>query len=135
MKKEKLEIIMAFFAVLMFTSCHRETLEDKAQKMAEEYTERYCPTPEKGFQITDSITFDRPTLTFSYYYTLTGDADNEATIQKVQKKLQSTILEQLKENTSMRIFKDADYIFHYVYRSQKTGKTLIEKTFTKKEYK
>lgn len=115
-------------------SCHHETLEDKAQKIADEYTERYCPTPEKSFQITDSITFDRNTLTFSYYYTLTGDADNKQAIDKIRKDLSTTLLSQLKENTSMRVFKDAGYNFHYVYRSQKSGGILIEKSFSKKEY-
>lgn len=116
------------------TSCHHDSLEDKAEKMAVDYTERYCPTPEHSFQITDSVTFDRDSHTFGYHYTLTGKADNRDIIEKSVKDIKTVLLSQLRQNTDVKIFKDAGYSFHYVYRSKKTGKKLFEETITEKEY-
>ncbi|EGN57086.1 putative lipoprotein [Hallella multisaccharivorax DSM 17128] len=123
--------LMTFF----LTACHRATLEDMAAKTASDYTERYCPTPVEDFQRTDSITFDRGTHTFSYYYTLTGKIDDPAVIEKGEKQILATIIGSLKENTSMKDYKQAGYNFRYVYRSQKNGNVMIDKTFKQKDYK
>lgn len=122
-------------AALALTSCHRTNLEDMAAKSAEDYTERYCPTPFQDNQRTDSVGFDRATHTFSYYYTLSGKIDDPEIIAKGQKQIISTIRGSLNDNTSMKEYKQAGYNFHYVFRSQKSGNVLIEKTFTKKDYK
>lgn len=129
------KLLLLSVAVLTLASCHHTTLEDKAQKIAEDYTERYCPTPEKDNQITDSVAFNLKTLTFCYYYTLTGKADNPEIIDKLKKQLNDTLLKELREDTSMKVFKDANYNFRYVFRSQSTGKILFERSYTAKNYK
>lgn len=78
----KKTLILAL-ATLALTSCHRTNLEDLAAKTAEEYTERYCPTPFEDNQRTDSVGFDRVTHTFSYYYTLSGKIDNPEILAKI----------------------------------------------------
>ena len=120
---------------IALTGCHRTNLEDLAAKTAEEYTERYCPTPFEDNQRTDSVSFDRDTHTFGYYYTLSGKIDDPEIVSKNQKQIIVSILSSLKDNTSMKEYKQAGYNFRYVFRSQKNGNILIEKTFTKKEYK
>lgn len=120
---------------IALTGCHRTNLEDLAAKTAEEYTERYCPTPFEDNQRTDSVSFDRATHTFGYYYTLSGKIDDPEIVSKNQKQIVVSILSGLKDNTSMKEYKQAGYNFRYVFRSQKSGNILIEKTFTKKEYK
>lgn len=129
--------ISALSAVTLtiLTSCHHTTLEDKAAQVAQDYTERYCPTPEQDMTITDSIGFDRSTKTFNYYYRLTGEADNAKAVAKVQKDLSKSLVKAMKENTSMKVFKDASYNFNYIYRSTKTGKVLYQKIITPKDYK
>lgn len=119
----------------VLVACHHTTLEEKAQQIAEDYTTRNCPTPVQDNQRTDSVVFNPKTLTFNYYYTLVDKADDKELIDKAKTKIASTLLSQLRENTSMRAFKDAAYNFHYVYRSDSTGDILYEKTFTNKEYK
>lgn len=127
--------LSALLSLTIFTSCHRTTLEDQAEKVAQEYTERNCPTPVQDMTITDSITFDRSTKTFNYYYTLTDKADDAAAIAKAKGKLTKNLIKSVKENTSMKVYKDAGYNFHYIYRSQKSGQTLYEHLVTKKDYK
>lgn len=130
----KKKILFLAFAALSLVSCHRTNLEDLAAKSAEDYTDRYCPTPFVDSQRTDSVGFDRATHTFSYYYTISGKIDDPVVIAKGQRQIASSILSSLKENTSMKEFKQAAYNFHYVFRSQKNGNVLIDTTFTKKDY-
>lgn len=129
------KLLSLAFAALLLSGCHRTTLEDLAAKTAEEYTERYCPTPIENGQRTDSVTFSRETHTFGYYYSLSGKLDDADIIEKNEKQIISTILSSLKDNTSMKEYKQAGYSFHYVMKSSKTGEVLIDKIFTKKDYK
>ncbi len=128
------KILFFAFAVLIFSGCHRTTLVDLAAKTAEEYTERYCPTPIENGQRTDSVTFSRDTHTFGYYYSLSGKLDDPTIIENNKKQIISTILSSLKENTSMKEYKQAGYNFRYVMKSVKTGEVLIDKLFTNKDY-
>lgn len=131
----KKKILVLALAALSLTGCHRTNLEDLAAKSAADYTERYCPTPVQDYQRTDSVGFDRATHTFSYYYTISGKIDDPEVIAKGRKQIIGSIRSSLNENTSMKEFKQAGYNFHYVFRSQKSGNVLIDKTFTKKDYK
>ncbi len=130
----KYKLLFLAFAALLFSGCHRTTLEDLAAKTAEEYTERYCPTPIENGQRTDSVTFSRETHTFGYYYSLSGNLDDSDIIEKFKQKIISSILSSLKENTSMKEYKQAGYNFHYIMKSSKTGEVLIDKLFTNKDY-
>ena len=51
---------------LLFVSCH-ESLEERAEREAREYTERNCPTPVVNFSRTDSVRFDREARNYIYY--------------------------------------------------------------------
>lgn len=132
--KMKRILLLAVIAASL-ASCHHETLEDQAEAMATDYTERYCPTPVIDMQRTDSVAFDRDTRTFNYYYTLTDRADDAEAVNTVRKKIGATLLGELKENTSMKVFKDAGFAFHYVFRSQQSKRVLLDLKLTAKDYK
>lgn len=121
-------------AVILLSACHHDSLADRAEKEVKDYTERYCPTPMTNEQRTDSITFTRATNTINYYYTLGGRADNVEVFQKFKPKLTKIVLQQLKDDTHIRAYKQAGFSFHYVFRSLSTGDVLLEKTFTKRQY-
>lgn len=82
---------------------------------------------------TDSLTFTRSTHTYNYFYTLFGDADNEEIISKNKAKVTQALLDGLKNDTKMRAYKEAGFKFHFTYRSAKTGRVLLDATFTKKD--
>ena len=109
MKKNILTIALALAGLAVLSSCHHNTLEDRAEKDASEYTRRYCPTPFTDNQRTDSITFTRADKTFHYYYTL-----------------RHALQADLDKGTQNKAYKDAGFRFHYVFRSATTGKTLLE---------
>lgn len=116
---------------LLLTSCH-DSLEDRAEKEAKKYTERYCPTPVRDNQRTDSLTFDRKTHTYNYYYTLVGPADNPDAINQNKAKLTKMLVQGVKNDTRMQTYKEAGFKFHFIYRSESTGKVLLD--FTVKDF-
>ena len=125
-------LIIATMAALVCTSC-QESLEDKCAKEAAEFTSKKCPSRiDENTQI-DSMTFDKSTHTLAYWYHLTGKADNPEIFKRVN--LRKSLIEQIKNSTSMQAYKDAGYSFRYVYRSQKEHKVYFDATVTKKDYK
>lgn len=126
--------LLLLMAVVTLMSCHHITIEDRAAKFASDYTKRYCPTPVKDMQRTDSITFNRQTLTFTFYMTLTGKADDAELVDKASPDLSLALLAELKENTSFKVYKDAGFNFRYVARSETTKDVLYEQEFTKLQY-
>lgn len=133
MKNIITSLIIATIALAGLTCCHHSTLEDRAEKDANDYTRRYCPTPYTDNQRTDSITFTRYDKTFHYYYTLQGNADNTEIIQQNKDKLRQVLQEELNSNTQSKAYKEAGYRFHYVFRSASTGKILLEQILKAKQ--
>lgn len=119
---------------LVICSCHHDTLEDRAEKETREFTQRYCPTPadSNSLQRTDSLTFTRADKTIHYYFTLVGKADNEEVVKKIMPQLKNAIRTNLQNDTKNRAYKEAGFKFNYVYRSESTGKILLEETISGK---
>ena len=123
--------MLASFA-LIFVAC-QESLEDRCAREAKEFTRKNCPSKiEKNINI-DSLTFERETHTLHYYYTLTGDADNEKIVKELNG--MQILKDNLKNSTSMKTYKENHYRFTYTYRSEKNPKKiLLEVTLTDKDY-
>lgn len=130
----KFFIRLSIPALVILAGCHHQSLADRATQEAKEYTERYCPTPVIDFQRTDSVTFDESTLSFNYYYTLVGKADDKTIIKDLLPKLKNALLSQLIENTKAKAYKEAGFNFHYIFRSEKNGEVLIDETICKEHY-
>lgn len=127
--KRKLFTILMMTALL--TGC-QETLEERAAREARDYTEKHCPAP-IAYQVTmDSMTFDTSTHTFGYYYALKGTLDDSTYIK--QNDPRDLLLQQVKNSTNLKIYKEAGYNFRYVYSSTKNKATLFDVTFEKKDY-
>ena len=117
---------------LVFAAC-QESLEDKCERDAKEYTRKHCPTAIDNNTIIDSLTFDRVTHTIHYYYRLTGVADEEKMIEQIN--AVDLLKKSLKNTTSVKVYKDNKYKFAYTYRSEKDPKKiLLEVFFTDKDY-
>jgi ADP-ribose pyrophosphatase YjhB (NUDIX family) len=128
---KKLLIVIA--GVLLMTAC-QETLEERCAREAKEYSKKNCPAPiAKGVTI-DSMSFDESTHTLIYSYTLEGAIDDTAVIHHNNPRDQ--MLQQLKNATAMKPYKDAGYNFRYIYYSKKKkGEKLFEATFQEKDYR
>ena len=124
------------FTILMLTllmvGC-QESLEERGAREARGYTEKHCPAP-IAYQVTmDSMTFDKTTHTFGYYYSLSGTLDDSAYIRRNDP--YDLLLQQVKNSTNLKIYKEAGYNFRYIYNSTThKGLKLFDKTFTPEEY-
>lgn len=122
-------ILLVLFTV---SACH-ESLEDKAEREAKEFTKKECPRPlGNGFTV-DSMTYERASRTIHYYYTISGNADTTAINSKETK---AELLKGVKGDMSIRKYKDEGFNFAYTYFSQKhPHQRLIDVTFTAKDFK
>ena len=128
MKKYWLLAVVA----LLFTAC-QESLEDRCERDAKEYTRKHCPTAIDQNTMIDSLTFDRNSHTIHYYYKLTGAADEEEMLKQID--AVNELKQGLKNSTAVKVYKDAKYRFAYTYRSSKDpNKILLDVLFTDKDY-
>ncbi|MBQ2674959.1 MAG: hypothetical protein IJG07_09815 [Prevotella sp.] len=126
------KIIGICMAAMMVAAC-QESLEDRCQREAKTYTEKHCPMPVGKDIVMDSMTFDKATHTISYVYTLSGQLDDSAVVQGANSR--DLLLQEVKNSTHLKLYKEAGYNFRYVYHSkQKKGTKLLEATFRKSDY-
>lgn len=111
----------------------QETLEERGAREARDYTEKHCPAPIAHQVTMDSMTFDISSHTFSYCYTLSGTLDDTAYIR--QNNPRDMLLQQVRNSTNLKLYKDVGYNFRYVYNSKKLkGVKLFDETFKPKDY-
>ena len=127
---KKILTFVVFLSVL--TAC-QESLEDKCEREAKDYTRRNCPQKMDENSILDSLVFERPTRTIHYYYTLTGFADQDSILEKVD--AVNVLRNEVKNSTALRVYKENKFRVAYTYRSQKEPKKVrMEVVFTDKDY-
>ena len=68
-------------AALLLTAC-QETLEERCEREAREYTEKKCPALITENVTIDSMTFNKSSHTMTYYYTLDGVLDNAEALKE-----------------------------------------------------
>ena len=125
------KIILAFL-LLCLVSC-QESLEDRCDREAREFTKKNCPITLNEEVTLDSMTFSKSTLTLNYYYTVSGTLDDAEALEKADAR--KMLLKELRNTTSIKNYKDAGYKFSYIYWSaSKKGKKVANYTFTSKEY-
>ena len=79
------------------------------------------------------MTFERDTHTLHYYYRLTGVADRDDILQETN--AVDALRKELKNTTTLRVYKENKYRFAYTYRSEKDPqKILLDVVFTEKDY-
>lgn len=128
--------LLAYFLLgLMAVSC-QESLEDRAARELKEYTEKNCPTPVVNNQQMDSASFERESRTLRFYYKLYDKSDSKALFAQHGKDIRKQILNELKNSTSTKSYKDAGFNYRYTYRSASNPSTiLLDVKFTPKDYK
>ena len=127
-------IFIVATTVLALMSCH-ENLEDRCVREAKEYTEKYCPTPVVNSTRTDSVTFDKATKTYKYFCSFVDELDNPEIVKRNSQKLHSLLIKEIKDNTSIKKLKEANYNFAYIIHSSKNpNKVLYQQTIRVKDY-
>lgn len=129
------KLLLFLLFVLPLAGC-RKSLQNQAEEQAREYTRKYCPTPVQQFERMDSMTFDRHTNTFTYWKSVSGQADDAAIINANKAKFHDALLKAVREDTRNRVYKDEGFRFRFVYHSgSKPREVLLDYTFTQKDYR
>ncbi|MBQ0062501.1 MAG: hypothetical protein KBS94_00575 [Prevotella sp.] len=132
MKRQIIVLLVCFAGMMCTTSC-QESLPERCQREAKEYTEKNCPVKVENNVILDSMTFDRKTLTINYFYTLENELDDETVIDTQADNLHTLMLNALKNATNIKLYKENGYNFHYIYLSRKDNRKKLLDILLKKE--
>ena len=125
--------IIFFAAALLFLTSCQESLEKRAERMLQDYSEKNCPMRLSEFVTMDSCRFEKSTHTLHYFYQLTGTLDNDSTLNTGT--MRELLVTGLRNETSTRVYKEAGYNFMYTYFSQKHPENILFETIiTKEEY-
>ena len=113
-------------SALTLLSC-QESLEERAEREAKEYTQQFCPTPTENYTRTDSVVFDKSTKTYTYYCAFSDVFDDQEIVNKNKKEIHDALKQNLSENTSLKAFKEAGFVFAYVVHSTKDKNKVLYK--------
>lgn len=116
--------ILSSLAMLVIMSC-QESMEDKADRQAREYTERYCPTPVVNYSRTDSIVFDRKRKVYIYYLSFSDMLDDATLIEENRDKITDMLTQSIRESTGLKNFVEAGFRFEYVCHSTREPKKVL----------
>lgn len=120
------KLYAALMPLVILAACH-ESIEERAEREAREYTRKYCPTPVSNYVRTDSAVFDKSTKTYYYYCSVVDEMDNADIMKRKYNVLKSGLLKSIKENTDFHVYKKAGFSFAYVLHSGKNPSAVLFK--------
>ena len=123
-------ITASFILTSLISSC-QETIEERCVRECREYTKTKCPVPCDKYTTIDSLVFDADSHTLIYYYTLKAEADSAGMISV--EKARNALLQETKNSTKIRLYKEHGYSFRYIYHSQRNPETVLLDILLKKE--
>ncbi len=130
--KKSLCIILS---AICLTGCF-ESMEDRAEREAKEYTERNCPTPPDNNTILDSLTFDKATKTFCHHQRLIDAADVGANVfESKRAQMHEGLTGEVRANLHYKIYVEEGYNFAFLCRSGSTGEVVFLDTIKNQEIK
>ena len=123
-------------AVLLASGCKRETKDEMFHRTFEQLTQKECPKYVDPCTRLDSASYDIPSRTVSYNYTVDGLLDNDSiyTDEHVDA-FREEILKGLKNSIQMKPYKDESVSFRYIYYSMKTGRLLLKLSYSPDDYR
>lgn len=111
-----LPLLIIFFAVFA-VSCKHESIDDRVEREAREYTEKNCPTPNVNNTRVDSLVYDRPNRTLTNYCSVTDQLDNQISMNAYKKDIIEGIAVAVRNDPTTKTYRDAGISIRYVLRS------------------
>ena len=132
--KQMKKIILGACAVL-FTLASCQQAKQKVFELASEQVNKQCPITVDEMTRMDSTTYSGKDNTFTYFYTLSGQADDPTMSEQLKKSLEETLPETIKNTEEMKVYRESDVTIKYIYLSGKTQEELMQVTVTPEMYK
>lgn len=126
-------ILGACAALFALASCQQA--KQKVFELASEQVNKQCPITIDAMTKMDSTTYSGSDNTFTYFYTLSGTADNAEIAETMKAELEKTLPETIKNTEEMKVYRESDVAIKYVYLSGKTKQELFQVTVTPEMYK
>ena len=124
------KIIFALISLtLLVTSC-QESKKEKFEREAKELTKE-CPITYSPYVQLDSMVYLPERNINKYYYTVSGQMDNEKAIRDSEK----DIVGEVSNSVELKEYKDFNTSIEYIYRSAQNGQILYKVMVTPEEYK
>lgn len=117
----------------IFLSCKQETLEQRAQREAKDFTERECPTPWVNDTSIDSLTFSIEKKAFYYHYSFRNNLENKRIIDSLKANLHGELVKSIANETRSKTYKDAGYSFIYIAHAKSNPSKIVYKDTIKAE--
>jgi ADP-ribose pyrophosphatase YjhB (NUDIX family) len=130
-------ICLLLAALFVLAASCTESFSDRCRREAREYTERECPRLEHQYVIMDSMTYSDDPQGFTYHYRFTEALlDSDSTVDsELLEQLGEQIRQGLRQNITLKAYKERGFTFTYRYLSARTDSLLLEVSFGPEDYK
>ena len=103
-----------------FHACFLPTGQTKKVfELAAEQVNKQCPITVDEMTRMDSTTYSGKDNTFTYFYTLSYQADDPTMSEQLKKSLEETLPETIKNTEEMKVYRESDVTIKYIYLSGK----------------
>lgn len=126
-------IFTACLIAFGLTSCQQA--KQKVFEIASQEVNKQCPMTIDEMTRMDSTSYTGGDNTFTYYYSLTGAADDPQIAEATQKQLTENLPGIIKSTDDLKLYREMDVTMLYVYMSDKTHKELFRVKVTPDMYK
>lgn len=118
------------FVAVFLASCH-ESLEERAEREAKEFTKKNCPMKVSEYVTNDSMTYEKDSRTIHYYYSIKGKADTTALDKKQAK---AELIKGIKDATGIRNYKEKRFqlCIHLLFNEEQRPNTIGCKNHSKR---
>lgn len=112
----KRKIALSCLLLAMLAGC-QESLEDRAAREVDEYTQKNCPVRVSDNTFLDSMTFDKQTHTLVNHFSIKTDSTSAQRAMEKADMIKEQLKEEVRNDTSKKRFKEEGYSFRFVARS------------------
>ena len=118
------KIAISCLMLAMMVGC-QESLEDRAARETEEYTQKYCPVKVSDNTFLDSMTFDKQTHTLVNHFSIMTDSTSAQRAVEKADMIKSQLIEDVRNDTRNKRFKEEGYSFRFVARSYEDQSVIL----------
>lgn len=122
--------------IFMITAC-QENFDNRCQREAKEYTQRFCPQKMDENITLDSTTYDKGSRTYRYYYSIDKNANTasiRAQLKSRENDFRSKLLLMLINSVQLKPYKDKGINFEYIYTYTDESSPFIKIHFSHNDY-